>query len=111
MPNSGGFGAFAVTNAIRKDEEVFRNVEQPTWNEEHISEHWVQQRMRIAAGTVEQEHRIVDLPGRIAMGRTQGVGKCLARSEAKIRQDDHAVFRGPGSCLAGSRERPTCGGR
>jgi hypothetical protein len=38
----------------------------------HIGEKRIHQRMRIAAGAMQQQNRIVHVPGCVAVGRAQG---------------------------------------
>ncbi len=111
----GGLGAFTVTDVVGQDEEIFCDVEHPAGNEEHVGEQRVQQRVRIAAGAVQQKHGVIDVPGRIAVGRAQcevvqlEFGKRFACAEVKIRKDHRAIFCGPGGCLGRSRRGPARG--
>ena len=65
---------------------------------------------------MQQEHRIVDVAGLIAVGCAEcelvefELGKCLAGTEAKIQEDDRSICRGPSRGLGRRRKGPTRGG-
>ena len=74
MQAVGGLGALAVADVVGEDEEIFGDVEGLAGAEEDVGEDGIEEGMGVAAGAVEQEDGVVDVAGRVAVGRAEGSG-------------------------------------
>ena len=52
---------FSVADAVGKDDEIFRGIEQSARHEQHAGKLRAQELMPVAAGAVQDQHRIVDV--------------------------------------------------
>ncbi len=68
----GGFGGFAVADVVGEDEEVLGDVEGLARAEEDVGEDGVEERVRVAAGAVEQEDGVVGVALGVAVRGAQG---------------------------------------
>ena len=85
-----GPGALAVADVIGEDQEVARDVERLAGAEEHVGEDAVEERMRVAAGAVQEEHGVVDLACAVVVRRAEGqivqlqLGQGFTGAEAEV---------------------------
>ena len=112
-----GLGALAVADVVGQDYEVFRNVLPLAGAEQHIGENGIQQRVRIAAGAMQQEDGVIDVAGSVALRRAEGevveleLRQRLAGAEAEIGKDGRAIHGGPLGRRAGAAAGGFAGGR
>ena len=57
-----------MADAVGQDDEVFRGIEQAAGPEQHAGELRPQELVPVAAGAVQDQHRVVDVAVRVAMG-------------------------------------------
>ena len=94
-------GRPAVADIVRQDEPVAADVERLIRTVELVGELRLEELLAGAAGAVEDHHRIVDLPGRVAMWAPKRrhmhlqLGQCLAVAETEVLEDNVLLVRGP----------------
>jgi len=91
----------AVADVVGEDEEIFGDVEELAGAEEDVGEDGIEEGVGVAAGAVEKEDGVVDVPGGVAMGRAEGevveleLGQGFAGAKAEVEEGDLAVGGGP----------------